>query len=46
VAVRGGEYKLPISARNRESAGIAAGDEVYVSLALDTEPRERVAVNA
>jgi hypothetical protein len=45
VAVRRGEYKLPISAANRAGAGIAAGDEVYVSLALDTEPR-RVAVSA
>ncbi len=40
VAVRGGEYKLPISAENRTAAGVAAGDEVEVTLALDTEPRE------
>jgi Domain of unknown function (DUF1905)/Bacteriocin-protection, YdeI or OmpD-Associated len=40
VAVRGGEYKLPISAENRAGAGIEAGDEVTVTLALDTDPRE------
>lgn len=42
VAVRSGEYKLPISAENRAAAGVAAGDEVDVTLALDTEPREVV----
>jgi bacteriocin resistance YdeI/OmpD-like protein/uncharacterized protein DUF1905 len=40
IAVRGGEFKLPISAENRAGAGIAAGDEIEVTLALDTEPRE------
>jgi hypothetical protein len=40
VAVRGGEYKLPISAENRAGAGIEAGDQITVTLALDTEPRE------
>jgi bacteriocin resistance YdeI/OmpD-like protein/uncharacterized protein DUF1905 len=40
VAVRGGEFKLPISAENREGAGVAAGDEIEVTLELDTEPRE------
>lgn len=40
VALRGGEYKLPISAENRTGAGVAAGDEVEVTLELDTEPRE------
>ena len=40
VAVRGGAFKLPVSAENRERAGIAAGDEVSVTLELDTEPRE------
>jgi hypothetical protein len=40
VAVRGGVHKLPVSAANREAAGIAAGDEVEVVLVLDTEPRE------
>lgn len=40
VAVRGGEYKLPISAKNRAGAGVAAGDEVDITLVIDTEPRE------
>jgi bacteriocin resistance YdeI/OmpD-like protein/uncharacterized protein DUF1905 len=40
VASRGGQFVLPISAKNRESAGVAAGDEVDVDIELDTEPRE------
>jgi len=40
VAVRDGEFKLPISAENREGSGVAAGDEIEVTLELDTEPRE------
>jgi hypothetical protein len=40
IAVRGGEFKLPISADNREGAGVAAGDDIEVTLELDTEPRE------
>ncbi len=40
VAVRGGDFKLPISAENRTAAGVAAGDEIEVTLALDTESRE------
>jgi hypothetical protein len=40
IAVRGGTFKLPISAENRDAAGIAAGDEIDVTLTLDTEPRE------
>jgi Bacteriocin-protection, YdeI or OmpD-Associated/Domain of unknown function (DUF1905) len=40
VAVRGGEFKVPVSAENRAAAGVQAGDEVDVELALDTEPRE------
>ena len=39
VAVYDGEFKLPVSAEVRQAAGIAAGDEIEVSLALDTEPR-------
>jgi len=39
VAVRGGAFVLPVSAANRAAAGIEAGDEVEVSLELDTEPR-------
>ena len=33
VFVRGGQYKLPVSAANRAGAGVAAGDEVYVTIA-------------
>jgi hypothetical protein len=45
VAARGGRFMVPLSAENREAAGVAAGDEVDVDLDLDTEPRE-VAVPA
>ena len=31
---------LPLSAENREAAGVAAGDVVAVWVELDTEPRE------
>lgn len=40
VAVMGGEFMLPVSAEQRDSAGVAAGDEVDVDLELDAEPRE------
>ncbi len=40
VAVMGGAHMLPLSAENREAAGVAAGDEVEVEVVLDTEPRE------
>lgn len=40
VASMGGEFMLPLSAENREGAGVAAGDEVDVDVNLDTEPRE------
>jgi hypothetical protein len=40
VAVMGGRYMVPLSAENRASAGVAAGDEVDVEIELDTEPRE------
>ena len=40
VAVMGGEFMIPLSAENRKSAGVAAGDEVDVGIELDTEPRE------
>jgi hypothetical protein len=35
-----GVSKIPISAENRKSARVAAGDEVDVEVELDTEPRE------
>jgi hypothetical protein len=40
VASMGGRFMLGISAEVRESAGVAAGDEVEVDIELDTEPRE------
>ncbi|HLE14597.1 MAG TPA: YdeI/OmpD-associated family protein [Anaerolineales bacterium] len=40
VASMAGEFMLPVSAENRMSAGVAAGDEVDVDIELDTEPRE------
>ncbi len=40
LASGGGQFMLPISAENRSSAGVAAGDEVDVDIELDTEPRE------
>jgi hypothetical protein len=39
VASMGGKFMLPLSAENREAAGVAAGDEVQVTVELDTEPR-------
>lgn len=40
VASMGGRFMLPVSAEQREGAGVAAGDEVDVDIELDTEPRE------
>ena len=40
VAVRDGAYMIGLSAANREQAGVEGGDEVDVTLALDTAPRE------
>jgi hypothetical protein len=40
LAVMGGKFMLPLSAENRVSAGVAAGDDVDVDIELDTEPRE------
>ena len=40
VAVMDGVFMLPLSAENRDAAGVAAGDEVEVTLELDTAPRE------
>jgi hypothetical protein len=40
VASMGGKFMLPVSAEHRAGAGIAAGDDVDVALALDTAPRE------
>ncbi|MDX6330710.1 MAG: hypothetical protein QOI83_3093 [Streptomycetaceae bacterium] len=40
VAVRGGQFLIPLSAENRTAAGVAAGDEIDVDVTLDTAPRE------
>ncbi|WIX88949.1 YdeI/OmpD-associated family protein [Amycolatopsis sp. DG1A-15b] len=40
VASRGGQFLVPLSAENREQAGVAAGDDVDVEITLDTAPRE------
>jgi bifunctional DNA-binding transcriptional regulator/antitoxin component of YhaV-PrlF toxin-antitoxin module len=40
VAPMRGRFMLPLSAENRERAGVAAGDEVEVEVELDTETRE------
>ncbi|GAA3571697.1 hypothetical protein GCM10022419_060720 [Nonomuraea rosea] len=40
VASMGGRFMLPLSAENRQGAGVAAGDEVEVAVELDTAPRE------
>jgi hypothetical protein len=40
IATRSGVFLLGVSAENRASAGVAAGDEIDVELELDTEPRE------
>jgi len=40
VASRAGQFLLPLSAENREAAGVAAGDEVDVDIELDTAPRD------
>ncbi|SMD17974.1 YdeI/OmpD-associated family protein [Kibdelosporangium aridum] len=39
VARMGGRYLLSVSADNRSKAGVSAGDELEVTLELDTEPR-------
>lgn len=40
VAPMGGVSMLPVSAEVRESAGVAAGDEVEVDVEVDEAPRE------
>ncbi|MEO8451703.1 MAG: YdeI/OmpD-associated family protein [Gemmatimonadota bacterium] len=40
VASMGGKFMLPVSAEQREAAGVAAGDVLDVELELDTAPRE------
>jgi len=40
AARMGGRFLVPLSAEHREAAGLTAGDDVTVDLALDTAPRE------
>jgi hypothetical protein len=40
VASMGGRFLIPLSAGNRAAAGVAAGDEVDVTIATDTATRE------
>lgn len=40
VAPMGGEWWIGVNAEHREASGLGAGDEVDVTLALDTAPRE------
>ena len=39
VAVMGGAFMVPLSAAHRAAAGVQAGQQVQVTLALDTVPR-------
>ena len=39
VAAYGDVFMLPLSAENREAAGVQAGDQVAVTIELDLEPR-------
>lgn len=39
IAAYGDVFMLPLSAEHRAAAGVQAGDEVEVTLELDTEPR-------
>lgn len=45
VASMGGQYLIPLSSEHRAASGLAAGDEIDVTLVLDDAPRE-VAVPA
>lgn len=40
VAVFGGEHFLPLAKVHREAAGVEGGDQVEVTIELDTAPRE------
>ncbi len=39
VAVMGGKYLIPLSAEHRKKANVAGGDELEITIVLDTEPR-------
>lgn len=40
MARRGDEFLIPVSAENRASAGVVAGDELDVDIEVDSGPRE------
>ena len=40
VAVMGGQFFVPLAAEHRTKAGVSGGDNVSVTLELDTAPRE------
>lgn len=40
VGVMGGRFLLPVSAKVRDESGVAAGDELEITLELDDAPRE------
>ena len=40
VAVMGGAYMVGVSAEHRKAANVEGGDEVEVTIELDTQPRE------
>ena len=40
VARMSGQFLIPLSAENRTAAGVAAGDQVDVDIAMDSGPRE------
>lgn len=40
IVSMGGRFMLPVSAEQRSSAGVEAGDEVDVDVELDTQPRQ------
>lgn len=39
VAVMGGKFMISLSAENRKNANVKGGDELEITIALDTEPR-------
>ncbi len=45
VASMGGRYLVPLSAEHRAAAGVAAGDEVQVTLQADAAPRDTAVPN-
>src|SRR5438034_300605 len=40
IAVMGGVYMVGVSAEHRKGAGVEGGDEIEVTIELDTAPRE------